>query len=97
MGTSEIFFIFIIYLLLFGAKGIPSLAQGLGKAIRQFKDATGDIQKEIMAGANDFKKEIKKNVGDPIKTIETPIKAIKDPMKIIEEPLKKISKDINLK
>lgn len=95
MGTSEIFFIFIIYLLLFGAKGIPSLAQGLGKTIRQFKDATSDIQKEIMDGANDFKKEIKKNIEEPIKTIETPVKAFKDPMKIIEEPLKKISKDIN--
>lgn len=69
MGGTEIFFIFVIYLLLFGAKGIPSLAQNMGKVIRQFKDATGDIQKEIMDGAKDFKQEVKKNIEEPVKNI----------------------------
>ncbi len=97
MGTSEIFFIFIIYLLLFGAKGIPSLAQGLGKAIRQFKDATGDIQREIMDGANDIKAEIKKNIEDPVKkSIQNPIKnSVQEPFETLKDPLKKNTKDIN--
>jgi sec-independent protein translocase protein TatA len=39
--------ILIIVLLLFGAKKIPELAKGLGKGIREFKDAQRDIKKEI--------------------------------------------------
>lgn len=58
MGTMEIVFIFLIYLILFGAKGVPSLAKTMGKAIRQFRDATGDIQRELMDSAHEIKKEV---------------------------------------
>lgn len=60
MGTTEIIFIFIIYLLLFGAKGIPSLAQTMGKAVRQFRDASSDIQREIMNTGKEIKAEVNK-------------------------------------
>lgn len=60
MGGTELIFIFLIYLILFGAKGIPSLARTMGKAVRQFKEATGDIQREMMSGADEIKKEVKK-------------------------------------
>jgi len=40
-GPELIIIIFII-LLLFGAKKLPELAQGLGKGIREFKKATRD-------------------------------------------------------
>ena len=49
MGATEILFIFFIYLLLFGAKGIPSMAKSLGQAVRSFRNATQDIQREIMS------------------------------------------------
>ena len=49
MGATEIIFIFAVYLLLFGAKGIPSLAQTMGQALRTFRNATEDIQREILA------------------------------------------------
>jgi sec-independent protein translocase protein TatA len=39
MGGGEIFILLIIILLLFGAKRIPDLARGLGKGIKEFKDA----------------------------------------------------------
>lgn len=71
MGGTELIFIFLIYLLLFGAKGIPTLAKTMGKAVRQFKDATGDIQREMMQGANDIKKEVKKIEDDLTNTDET--------------------------
>lgn len=41
----------------FGAKGIPTLAQTLGKAVYQFRNATKDVQDEIMKGANDIRKQ----------------------------------------
>ncbi len=49
LGGSEIFFIIAILLLFFGGKKIPELAKGLGKGIREFKDASkGDSNnKEI--------------------------------------------------
>jgi sec-independent protein translocase protein TatA len=40
LGGSEIFLIIAILLLFFGGKKIPELAKGLGKGIREFKDAS---------------------------------------------------------
>ncbi|MFZ6052869.1 twin-arginine translocase TatA/TatE family subunit [Halocola ammonii] len=70
MGTGEIILIFLIYLIFFGAKGIPSLARNLGRTIRYFKDATNDIQNDIMNSTNDVRKS-----GDNIrKEIEKPFR-----------------------
>lgn len=38
-GVTEMIIILVIILLLFGAKKIPELAKGLGKGIKEFKDA----------------------------------------------------------
>ena len=46
-GPMEIALIFLVILLLFGAKRIPEIARGLGKGIREFKDATNDIKHEL--------------------------------------------------
>lgn len=40
MGGTEIFLIIAVLLLFFGAKRIPDLAKGLGRGIREFKDAS---------------------------------------------------------
>lgn len=47
LGPTEILLIFLVILLLFGAKRIPEIARGLGKGIREFKDATNDIKNEL--------------------------------------------------
>jgi len=47
LGPTEILVILLIVLLLFGAKRIPEVAQGLGKGLREFKKAAKDIQKDI--------------------------------------------------
>ena len=46
-GPTELLIIFIIVLLLFGAKRLPELAKGLGKGIREFKDATKNVEDEF--------------------------------------------------
>lgn len=46
-GGWELVVIVLVVVLLFGAKKIPELAKGLGKGIREFKDATKEIQNEI--------------------------------------------------
>ena len=47
LGTPEIILIAIVILVLFGAKKIPDLMQGLGKGIKEFKKASGDIKDDI--------------------------------------------------
>jgi sec-independent protein translocase protein TatA len=55
IGAGEMLIIVLVILLLFGAKKIPELAQGLGKGIREFKKGMKDVGDEI------------KNTGDEIK------------------------------
>lgn len=47
LGFWEIALIFIVILLLFGAKRLPEMAQGLGKGIREFRKAVKDTTDEI--------------------------------------------------
>jgi sec-independent protein translocase protein TatA len=56
LGGWEVFLILIVFVILFGAKKIPELARGLGKGIREFKDATKDIKSELEEGVRDDKK-----------------------------------------
>lgn len=37
----------LVVLVLFGAKKIPEFAKGLGKGIREFKDAVKDVKHEV--------------------------------------------------
>lgn len=47
LGGQELILVLIIVLLLFGAKKIPELAKGLGKGMREFKNASKDVKSEI--------------------------------------------------
>jgi sec-independent protein translocase protein TatA len=53
LGGPEIFAILFVVILLFGAKKIPELARGLGKGIREFKDASSGIKSEIENSMNE--------------------------------------------
>lgn len=57
IGAQEILLILLLVIVLFGAKKIPELAKGLGKGIREFKDASKEITDEI----KDTDKSIKKD------------------------------------
>jgi len=52
LGGGEIFIILVVVLLLFGAKRIPELAKGLGKGMRDFKDAMSGVENEVRNAAN---------------------------------------------
>lgn len=62
MSTGEILMILFIYLLLFGAKGVPSIARTLGKTMYQFRNAAKDVQDEILKSADDMRRQARAEV-----------------------------------
>lgn len=58
IGGAEIILILLVIVIFFGSKRIPELARGLGKGIKEFKNATSEIQNEIKKSAIDIKKDI---------------------------------------
>jgi sec-independent protein translocase protein TatA len=83
ISGGEIFVIMLIVVMVFGADKIPEIARGLGKGMRQLKDATNEIKHEIQKSAEDnglntditgdIKKEIDK-VKEDIEDMSGPIK-----------------------
>lgn len=54
-GMGEWVIIGLFVLVFFGAKKIPDFAKGLGKGIREFKDAVKDVKKEVDEASNEAK------------------------------------------
>tara|TARA_Y100000310_G_scaffold297944_1_gene331385 strand:+ start:4930 stop:5148 length:219 start_codon:yes stop_codon:yes gene_type:complete len=52
-GGWELIVIILFVIIFFGAKKIPEIARGMGKGIREFKDATKEIKNEIDEAATD--------------------------------------------
>ncbi|CAM1367435.1 Sec-independent protein translocase subunit TatA/TatB [Tenacibaculum xiamenense] len=83
IGGPEIFIILLIVVMFFGADKLPEIARGLGKGMRQIKDATNDIKREINESAQehgldtnivqDINKEVN-DVKDNIDDLTGPIK-----------------------
>ena len=59
LGTTEIIIIAAVVLLLFGGAKLPEVMRGLGKGIREFKDASREVKKEINDEPNDKTEEQK--------------------------------------
>lgn len=58
IGTPELMVIMFVVLLLFGGKKLPELARGLGKGIREFKDASDGVKREIHRNINAVNEEM---------------------------------------
>jgi len=66
IGTPELILILGVALLLFGGNKLPELARGLGKGIREFKEASDGVKREIHNQINNF---------DEVKTHQEPTSA----------------------
>ncbi len=75
IGGPEIIVIGLIVVMLFGADKIPEIARGLGKGMRQLKDATNDIKKEIndTAKKKGIDTDITKNITSKINKVKEDI------------------------
>ena len=58
IGGPEILIILLFVVLFFGANKIPELARGLGKAMRELKDASNEIKKDIRDSTNKIKDDL---------------------------------------
>ncbi len=71
--------IFLVVLLLFGGKKLPELARGLGKGLREFKDASDGIKREIhnnINSVNEAADQVKSEVQSAADYIDTETSAV---------------------
>lgn len=81
ISGAEIGFILFIILMVFGADKVPEIARGLGKGMRQIRNATDDIKKEITKSAE--------NQGIDLKEVTKEIDKVKENMDDITGPVKR--------
>ncbi len=74
IGGTEIVFVLLIVVLVFGADKLPEIARGMGKGMRTLKDATNDIKHEVTKSA----KENNIIDTDAAKDIQKEINKVKD-------------------
>lgn len=60
IGAQEAIIILIIVVLLFGGRKIPELMRGLGKGVKEFKDASKSVTDEVDKVKKDIDEELKK-------------------------------------
>jgi len=84
ISGPEIMVVMLIVVMVFGADKIPEIARGLGKGMRQMKDATNDIKKEI-------KDSSEKNNIDPniAKDLQKEASSVKDSIEELTGPIKR--------
>lgn len=73
IGAAEIMVILVIVVLVFGADKLPEMARGLGKGMRQLKDATNDIKKEVTKNvkeSNIIDTDVTKNVQNELNKVK---------------------------
>ena len=60
LGMPELLIILVIILIIFGAGKLPEIGRGLGKGIKNFKQATGESADEIPTDTSENEKKIEK-------------------------------------
>ncbi len=89
ISGAEIFVILLIVVMLFGADKLPEIARGLGKGMRQIKDATNDIKREIHNSAEKHNIDV-----DVAAKVRDEISKVTDNVEDYTRPIKKIKNTI---
>lgn len=63
-GPTEMMIVLFIVVLLFGAKKLPELAKGLGKAKNEFQKASNEVEKEVNAPLDSSEKSTPKETSN---------------------------------
>ena len=83
ISGPEIMVVMLIVVMVFGADKIPEIARGLGKGMRQVKDATNDIKKEIKDSSekNGIDTDVTKSINKEINSVKDNIDDLTGPIK----------------
>ncbi len=89
ISGGEIFVILLVVVMVFGADKLPEIARELGKGMRQIKNATNDIKREIHNTA--LKNDLDIDVAAKVRN---EVNRIKDNFDDFSNPIKKVKNDI---
>lgn len=78
ISGGEILVVILFVLMFFGSKNIPELMRGLGRGIREFKNATQSIQREIQESADKAKNQISLPLDQQLDEMDNEIKKIEE-------------------
>ena len=70
LGGGEVVMIVFVILLLFGGKGIPTIARAVGKGMREFKDAAEGIQRDIQNSTGNITEQVNEHIQEVKKELE---------------------------
>ncbi len=89
ISGPEIFVILLIVVMLFGADKLPEIARGLGKGMRQVKDATNDIKREIKNSAekHDIDIDVASKVRDEVNKVKENLDDFSKPVNKIKDTI----------
>jgi sec-independent protein translocase protein TatB len=69
LGITEMFFLFVLGLLLFGPKKLPEIGRQLGKALAEFKRASNEFQAQLHEEVRKLEQsEAEKSIAPPAGT-----------------------------
>ena len=83
ISGTELFFIFFIVLLVFGADKIPSIAKSLAKGVTQVRNATNEIKSEIQKSvdSNELGGGVGKNIKEEVDKVKDDFDELTDSIK----------------
>ncbi len=87
ISGPEIIIVILIVVMLFGADKIPEIARGLGKGMRQLRNATNEVKREINKTA--YEQGIDANM---VQDIKKEIHQVKEGIEKATEPIKRAKK-----
>ena len=95
LGTGEVLLILFVVLVLFGSKGIPDFAKNMGRGMREIRNASNEIRRDIQKSALEMRKDL--NVENPLEDITKIPNQAKDMLDLNkkDEPVKEEPKDDN--
>ena len=90
ISGGELLLIMVVILLFFGSEGIPGIARTMGRIMRQVRDASAEVQREIQKGATDVDKVyqqqkrtfIQEDAPMPVRTPPPPSPEAADPTRM---------------
>lgn len=77
-GVPEMILIAVVILIFFGGKKIPELMRGIGKGMREFKDAKDNVKNEIELGMNEKDTRTTTTTAEEIRLQELKLQQLKE-------------------